>query len=267
MKKKIYHPVIIDGIDFDQIIKEGKQQSNKFERDSRNESFNRNQLIQNKINLSGKDKYLLTLELIQEWVRLGKLTIPIKMFPFLSTEQQLLPAYLNELKSLGYFFNWYINPYKSEANAVFIFENVDLNMLNQLIQTKNNLLNNKLFWFNEKIFNIKTIDGSIRQVDFGPKKNENHIPDPFYLLKVLINIFRKDFETNQPNPTTKIKRDELIKNIKVDYPIPEKINVNWIKNTKRNLKSMIPTELKEIIVLSDFDRKTEEYIFTLKLPV
>jgi len=124
------------------------------------------------------------------------------------------------LKSSGCFSKWYINPYKSEANGVFIFENVDLNILSQLIQTKNNQLkkNEKMFWFDEKIFNIKIIDGSIRQVDFSPKKNENHTPDPFYLLKVLISILKTGFEPNQSIATTKINRNELIKKIKVDYP-------------------------------------------------
>lgn len=118
----------------------------------------------------------------------------------------------------------------------------------------------KVFWFDETIFNIRLIDGTIRQIDFTPKKNLDHIPDPYYLLKALVSLLKKKNEG-----VVAIERQRLVARVKTDYPHPDKIDNNWLNDTKHNLRSMVPNDMKEIIVLSDLDRKTDEFSFSLRL--
>lgn len=205
-----------------------------------------------------KNKQTLILEILIEWFSLGKRTIPIKAFPFLQIERQLIPLYLNKLKELGCFLRWTTNPFKSEANGEIIFDGVNLSIISKLIEGQVQK-SDKKFWFEEKVFNFRFPDGSIRQIDFSPKRNENHIPDPFYLLQALVNFSRKDGSFVDNRIEVHINREELINKIKNDYPKPEKITLDWIKNTKRNLISMIPIEYRDLINLSNFNRKEREY--------
>ena len=132
--------------------------------------------------------------------------------------------------------------------------------------TKNNLnvegqsAPQKVFWFDETIFNIKMIDGTVRQIDFTPKKKLDHIPDPYYLLKALVSLLKEKNEG-----VVAIERQRLVERIKTSYPRPDKIDNNWLNDTKHNLRSMVPGDLKEIIVLGDLDRKTDEFSFSLRL--
>lgn len=119
------------------------------------------------------------------------------------------------------------------------------------------------FWIDDdKVFKLKTSAGDLKPINFSPKSEGG--TDTYYLMKSLVWLLKKYGANEGEWFQAEITRDDIVKFIRKEFR--ETVNNDWLKNTKHNLKTMIPENWNGYLELSNFDMKKGAYVFRLKMP-
>ena len=124
---------------------------------------------------------------------------------------------------------------------------------------------NSYFTFEDMTFKLKTIDGNIAVIDFHPKEGYK-TTDPFCLMKALVEYLITHGKRDGNFLRADVPRSHILDYIGKHFTV----DVNrekWLGSTKNNLKNKIPIAYRELIEIGDFNKKTNTYQFSLKLPI
>jgi len=156
-------------------------------------------------------------------------------------------------------FDKWLNNYLvvQKANLENVDQKKTTKSINNNIGTNN--IENKRFRFDEYIFYVRLISGKEEPVVFTPQGENEKLPNSYYLLKVLV-----DYLDSQDALSIKIGQNELLDLIKSKYLQFKDEGLDWLNNTKNNLKKKL-SGIKEVVVMGDLDKVTKEYSFSIKI--
>jgi len=118
----------------------------------------------------------------------------------------------------------------------------------------------KYFHFVDKTFYIETIGGETESWYLSA-------PTKYTLLLALVTILNKKGKIIDGWASVYFSKSELSSMLREINPkLPLQLQ-NWIKNTKGNFNRTISKNIKELIVLPNFDRTSQTYNFKIKLPI
>ena len=117
-------------------------------------------------------------------------------------------------------------------------------------------------YFDGRTFKLQTSDGGIKAINFSPTKTKGS--DTYYLFSALVNILKQKGERKDNIWFfADITMEEITKRVAEEFN--ENKDRDWVKNTKSNLKKVIPDALlSNYIQISNYQSKG--YSFGLKLP-
>ncbi len=129
---------------------------------------------------------------------------------------------------------------------------------NKTIEDENN------YFFDGKTLKIKSGDGRIIPINFSPTQRRG--TDPYFLCLAMVSILKLKGNRESENWFyADISMNDIINWLRTEFHM--QIDQIWLKNTKSNLKRVIPTELlNSFISLGDYDRLRKCYRFGIKLP-
>ena len=126
-----------------------------------------------------------------------------------------------------------------------------------------------LFGFDDQTFWIKLVDGSNGTINFNPTGTREYPTQSYYLLKAFIQLAKSGtFESHSNLVEITLTRKQIIDRIiKLNYPELGRVNAQWISDARNNLvNKSLPRDLQSIIKMSAFDRKSQTYTLSLKIP-
>ena len=123
---------------------------------------------------------------------------------------------------------------------------------------------NSYFSFEDMTFKLKTIENNIAAISYQPKKGDT--TDPYCLMKALVEYIKVHGQRDGNFVRVDVPKSYIVDYISKHFTVD--INrEKWLGSTKNNLKNKIPMAYRELIEIGDFNKKTNTYHFSLKLPI
>lgn len=249
---KVYYPEVIP----DTLTPELERLSRKAKVREYNERIeeikNIHSIKQQQIQDAKEDKDTHAINTIIKWVESGKRTIPYLYFNFCFEEQQEFRLFLDKLKNAGCFNSWSTNPFKDAYHSEFIFNNVNIPLLQQFRDTGKiiQFLPGQTVMYQNKVLFFKLGDGTPDSVNFSNAPTEQKVFECFWNLRLR-------------NPgETEFALDEVVNMyIKLYKNLPDVPISRTCSNIRKRYKAKDLLSDRFILM---FDNKKKKWIFDVR---